>query len=81
MILNVRKIRRILSQKFRRAFFCASANFQTFMQNNEPSESSSGGKSLSRLQNRNVFVLGLAFLLLYTAFQTMNGILQVFNNL
>jgi len=48
----------------------------SILENNEPSESSSGGKSLSRLQNRNVFVLGLAFLLLYTAFQTMNGILQ-----
>lgn len=77
MILKTCKLRRILTQKFRRAFFYARATLQTFLKDDQHSESSSRGKSLSRLQNRNVFVLGLAFLLLYTAFQTMNGILQV----
>ena len=72
----IRKIWRLLSQKFRHAFFYACKDLQT-LQNDQSSESSSEGKSLSKLQNRNVFVLGLAFLLLYTAFQTMNGILQV----
>ena len=56
-----------------------SQNSSTREDDRLSSSSGSAGKTLSKLQNRNVFFLGLAFLLLYTAFQTMNGILQVWN--